>query len=60
MTPEAVGLFFPMFVIGIFIFWPMVDSLIVKFTGSKALPTIIGVIGMVIVTSLMIMEAVPH
>jgi len=60
MTPEAVGLFFPMFVIGIFIFWPMVDSLIVKLTGSKVLPTIIGVIGMVIVTSLMIMEAVPH
>ena len=60
MTPEVVGLFFPMFVIGIFIFWPLVDSLIIKLTGSKVLPTIIGVIGMVIVTSLMIMEAVPH
>jgi len=60
MTPEVVGLFFPMFVIGIFIFWPLVDSLIVKLTGSKVLPTIIGVIGMVIVTTLMIMEAVPH
>jgi len=60
MTPEVVGLFFPMFVIAIFIFWPLVDSLIVKLTGSKILPTIIGVIGMVIVTSLMIMEAVPH
>ena len=60
MTPEVVGLFFPMFVIAIFIFWPLVDSLIVKLTGSKILPTIIGVIGMIIVTSLMIMEAVPH
>ncbi|NPA25180.1 MAG: hypothetical protein GXO34_05085 [Deltaproteobacteria bacterium] len=60
MTPEVVGLFFPMFVIGIFIFWPLVDSLIIKLTGSKVLPTIIGVIGMVIVTTLMIMEAVPH
>ena len=60
MTPEVVGLFFPMFVIGIFIFWPLVDSLIIKLTGSKILPTIIGVIGMVIVTTLMIMEAVPH
>ncbi len=60
MTPEVVGLFFPMFVIAIFIFWPLVDSLIIKLTGSKVLPTIIGVIGMVIVTSLMIMEAVPH
>ena len=59
MTPEAVGLFFPMFVIGIFIFWPMVDSLITRLTGSKLLPTIIGVIGMVIVTSLMILEAMP-
>ncbi len=60
MTPEVVGLFFPMFVIAIFIFWPLVDSLIIKLTGSKVLPTIIGVIGMVIVTTLMIMEAVPH
>ncbi len=60
MTPEVVGLFFPMFVIAIFIFWPLVDSLIIKLTGSKVLPTIIGIIGMVIVTTLMIMEAVPH
>jgi len=57
MTPEAIGLFFPMLVIAIFIFWPFVDRLITKITKSKMLPIIIGVIGMVIVTSLMIMEA---
>ena len=59
MTPEAIGLFFPMLVIAIFIFWPFVDRLITKITKSKSLPIIIGVIGMVIVTCLMIMEAVP-
>lgn len=57
MTPEAIGLFFPMLVIAIFIFWPFVDRFITKITKSKTLPIIIGVIGMVIVTSLMIMEA---
>ena len=59
MTPEAVGIFFPMVVIGIFIFWPFVDSWITKITKSKALPIVIGIIGMVIVTSLMIIEAIP-
>jgi quinol-cytochrome oxidoreductase complex cytochrome b subunit len=59
MTPEAVGIFFPMIVIGIFIFWPFIDSWITKITKSKVLPVIIGVIGMVIVTSLMIIEAIP-
>ena len=60
MTPEAIGIFFPMLVIGIFIFWPLVDDFIVKTTSNKNLPIIIGVIGMVIVTTLMIMEAIPH
>ena len=60
MTPEAIGIFFPMLVIGIFIFWPQVDNIIVKATSNKNLPIIIGVIGMVIVTTLMIMEAIPH
>ncbi len=60
MTPEAIGIFFPMLVIGIFIGWPLVDNLIVKITNNKNLPIIIGVIGMVIVTSLMILEAIPH
>jgi len=59
LTPEAVGLFFPMLVIAIFIFWPFVDQFITKITHSKILPVVIGVIGMVIVTSLMIMEAIP-
>lgn len=59
MTPEAVGIFFPMVVVGIFIFWPFIDSWITKITKSKALPVIIGIIGMVIVTSLMIIEAIP-
>jgi len=59
LTPEAVGIFFPMIVIGIFIFWPFIDSWITKITKSKALPVIIGIIGMVIVTSLMIIEAIP-
>ena len=58
LTPEAVGIFFPMVVIGIFIFWPFIDSWIAKITKSKALPVIIGIIGMVIVTSLMIIEAI--
>jgi quinol-cytochrome oxidoreductase complex cytochrome b subunit len=60
MTPEAIGIFFPMLVIGIFIFWPLVDNFIVKTTSNKNLPIIIGVIGMVIVTTLMILEAIPH
>ncbi len=59
LTPEAVGIFFPMVVIGIFIFWPFIDRWITKITKSKALPVIIGIIGMVIVTSLMIIEAIP-
>ncbi|HDJ28383.1 MAG TPA: hypothetical protein ENF28_03960 [Proteobacteria bacterium] len=59
LTPEAVGIFFPMVVIGIFIFWPFIDSWITKITKSKTLPVIIGIIGMVIVTSLMIIEAIP-
>ncbi|MEA2108047.1 MAG: hypothetical protein U9P07_01330, partial [Pseudomonadota bacterium] len=59
MTPEAVGIFFPMVVVGIFIFWPFIDSWIAKTAKSKALPVIIGIIGMVIVTSLMIIEAIP-
>jgi len=59
MTPEAIGLFFPMLVVAIFIFWPFVDRFIIKITKSKTLPIIIGVIGMVIVTSLMILEAMP-
>ncbi|MEA1921861.1 MAG: hypothetical protein U9R49_07710 [Bacteroidota bacterium] len=60
MTPEVVGIFFPMLVIGIFICWPVVDGVIVKSTGNKNIPIIIGVIGMVIVTTLMILEAIPH
>ena len=60
MTPEVVGIFFPMLVIGIFICWPVVDGFIVKTTNNKTLPIIIGVIGMVIVTTLMILEAIPH
>ena len=60
MTPEAIGIFFPMLVIGIFIFWPMVDNFIVKLTNNKNLPIFIGVIGMIIVTTLMILEAIPH
>ena len=59
MTPEAVGIFFPMIAIGIFIFWPFIDSWITKITKSKTLPVVIGIIGMVIVTSLMIIEAIP-
>ena len=59
LTPEAVGIFFPMVVIGIFIFWPFIDSWITKISKSKILPVIIGIIGMVIVTSLMIIEAIP-
>ncbi|MCD6292155.1 MAG: hypothetical protein J7M09_01700 [Deltaproteobacteria bacterium] len=60
MTPEVVGIFFPMLVIGIFICWPLVDSFIVKITKNKNIPIFIGVIGMVFVTTLMIMEALPH
>ena len=60
MTPEAIGIFFPMLVIGIFIGWPLVDSFIVKTTNNKNLPIFIGVFGMAIVTTLMIMEAIPH
>lgn len=60
MTPEVVGIFFPMLVIGIFICWPVVDGFIVKATNNKNLPIIIGVIGMIIVTTLMILEAIPH
>ena len=60
MTPEMIGIFFPMVVIGIFIFWPLIDDFIVKTTKNKNLPMIIGLIGMVIVTSLMILEAIPH
>lgn len=60
MTPEAIGLFVPMLVIAVFIFWPMVDALLVKISGSRNLPIIIGVLGMVFVTSLMILEALPH
>ena len=60
MTPEAIGIFFPMLVIGIFICWPLVDNFIVKATSNKSLPIFIGVVGMVIVTSLMILEAIPH
>ncbi|MBN2332211.1 MAG: hypothetical protein JXO49_00795 [Deltaproteobacteria bacterium] len=59
LTPEAVGIFFPMVVVGIFIFWPFIDSWIAKITNSKILPVIIGIIGMVMVTSLMIIEAIP-
>ena len=60
MTPEMIGIFFPMVVIGIFIFWPLIDDFIAKTTKNKNLSTIIGLIGMVIVTSLMILEAIPH
>ena len=60
MTPEAVGIFFPMVVIGIFICWPLIDDFVVKTTNNKNLAMIIGLIGMVIVTSLMILEAIPH
>ncbi|MCK5916533.1 MAG: hypothetical protein KAG92_10375 [Deltaproteobacteria bacterium] len=60
MMPETIGIFFPMLVIGIFIFWPLVDSFIIKLTNNKNLPIFIGVIGMVIVTTLMILEAMPH
>ena len=60
MTPEMVGIFFPMVVIGIFICWPMIDGFITKTTNNKNLAMIIGLIGMVIVTSLMILEAIPH
>ena len=60
MTPEAVGLFVPMVVIAIFIFWPLVDSFIVKITSNKNIPIFIGVAGMVFVTTLMILEAMPH
>ena len=60
MTPEAVGLFVPMVVIAIFIFWPLVDSFIVKLTNNKNIPIFIGVIGMIFVTTLMILEAMPH
>ena len=60
MTPEAIGIFFPMVVIGIFICWPMIDDFVAKTTNNKNLPMIIGLIGMVIVTSLMILEAIPH
>jgi quinol-cytochrome oxidoreductase complex cytochrome b subunit len=60
MTPEAVGLFVPMLVIAIFIFWPLVDSFIVKITNNKNIPIFIGVVGMVFVTTLMILEAMPH
>lgn len=60
MTPEAIGLFVPMLVIAVFIFWPMVDAVLVKISGSRNLPIVIGVIGMVFVTSLMILEAMPH
>ncbi len=59
MTPEAVGLFVPMVVIAVFIFWPLVDSFIVKVTNNKNLPIFIGVAGMVFVTTLMILEALP-
>ena len=60
MTPEAIGLFVPMLVIAIFIFWPLVDSFIVKITNNKNLPIFIGVAGMVFVTTLMILEAMPR
>ncbi len=60
MTPEVVGIFFPMLVIGIFIGWPLVDNFIVKVTNNKNLPIFIGLIGMVFVTTLMILEALPH
>ncbi len=60
MTPEAIGLFVPMLVIAIFIFWPLVDSFIVKLTNNKNLPIFIGVAGMVFVTTLMILEAMPR
>ena len=60
MMPEAIGIFFPMLVIGIFIGWPLVDNFIVKVTNNKNLPIFIGLIGMIIVTSLMILEALPH
>jgi quinol-cytochrome oxidoreductase complex cytochrome b subunit len=60
MTPEIIGLFVPMVVIAIFIFWPLVDAFIVKITNNKNIPIFIGVIGMVFVTTLMILEAMPH
>ena len=60
MTPEAIGLFVPMLVIAVFIFWPLADAFLVKISGSRNLPIIIGVIGMIFVTSLMILEAIPH
>jgi quinol-cytochrome oxidoreductase complex cytochrome b subunit len=59
MTPEAVGIFFPMVVVGIFIFWPFIDNWIARVAKSKIMPLIIGIIGMVIVTFLMIIEAIP-
>ncbi|MBN2705593.1 MAG: hypothetical protein JXR89_04035 [Deltaproteobacteria bacterium] len=60
LTPEIIGLFVPMIVIAVFIFWPLVDNFLVKVSGSRNLPIIIGVIGMVFVTTLMILEAFPH
>ncbi len=60
MTPEMIGIFFPMVVIGVFICWPLIDDFITKTTKNKNLSIIIGLIGMVIVTSLMILEAIPH
>jgi quinol-cytochrome oxidoreductase complex cytochrome b subunit len=59
MTPEAIGLYVPMLVIAIFIGWPFVDKAIIKATGSKTLPVVIGLAGMVFVTLLMIFEALP-
>ncbi len=60
MMPEAIGIFFPMVVIGIFICWPLVDNFIVKATSNKSLPIFIGLAGMVFITTLMILEALPH
>ncbi|GAB4261009.1 MAG: cytochrome b subunit of the bc complex [Deferrisomatales bacterium] len=57
MTPEMVGILVPLLVVLIFVFWPFVDRVLVKLTGSKIVPLVVGLAGMVFVTLLMVLEA---
>ena len=57
MTSQNIGIFVPMLVVLIFVFWPFVDRAIGRVTGSKNVATWIGIAGMVFVTSLLIVEA---
>ncbi len=57
MTPEIIGIFVPLVVVLVFVFWPYVARVITRVTGSKTLPLWIGLAGMVFVTLLMLVES---